>query len=91
MSGTTLPPRFARHLPLHRGGSGGAPPVVRMNFHTAGAYGMPPYGVRFSPNRAKSCPKGPLREGAGATAPEGLFGLDFLPNKREGKPLPYGI
>ena len=26
---------------------------------------MPPYGVRFvSEKRAKSCPKGPLREGA---------------------------
>ena len=29
-------------------------------------------------------------KGAGATAPEGLFCLDFLLCKREGRPLPYG-
>ena len=67
---------------------------------------MPPYGVRFSPNRGVVVPPPTVRgysqclqklkrlppvKGAGATAPEGLFGLDFLPNKREGKPLPYGI
>ena len=33
-------------------GTGLLPPtVVGMNFHTAGAYGMPPYGVRFSPSK----------------------------------------
>ena len=29
-------------------------------------------------------------KGDGATAPEGLFGLDFPLCKREGRPLPYG-
>ena len=35
--------------PLTQGRLWSAPPVVKMKFHTAGAYGMPPYGVRVSP------------------------------------------
>ena len=34
--------------PLTQGRLGSAPPVVRMNFHTAGAYGMPLTVLDFS-------------------------------------------
>ena len=42
--------------PLTQGRLGSAPPVVKMKFHTAGAYGMPPYEVRISPNRGVVAP-----------------------------------
>ena len=33
--------------PLTQGRLRSAPPDIEMNFPAAGAYGMPPYGVRF--------------------------------------------
>ena len=48
MSGTTPPPRSARHLPLHRAGSRVRRRVVEIKFHTArGETHTPLCGFRF--------------------------------------------
>ena len=66
--------------------------LLRFNSKQRGHMECPPTEDKVLPHNVRTNQKAPPPvKGAGAKAPEGLLGLEFLLSRREGKPLPYGI